>query len=435
MYSPRTGRRRVVMMGTGLTELAILVLCVFLSACFSSSEAAFLSVRKTARLAHLVRGEVPAAVRVARMLEEPGRLLSTILLGNNLVNVALTALITALTLDVVKDEGTGLVVATAIGTAILLVFGEIVPKTVAVRFSMGMAMLFSRPLKAVELMFLPLVVVLQWVTRIAEIGGSDAEIDASITEAELRTLIDIGEEEGQFEPKEAERLERVFRFGDRIVREVMTPRNEIVFVGQGTTLGEFLDIYVDHLHTRFPVYKESTDDIVGILSAKDILKAMASKATAYDDAVTDVLRDVYFVPETKRIAELFDDLRESGNQVAIAIDEFGGVAGLVTLKSLLEEIVGRFGEEGVGPEEEYESIDEHTFQIDGGMSAAEAVEELGIELPEGEFETVAGFVLEALGHIPTHGEQFEYGDTKVEVTRMRGPKIETIKLTKMKRSN
>ena len=421
-------------MGTDFTELAIVVLCVFLSAFFSSSEAAFLSVQRTPRLAHLVKADVPAAARVARMLEDPGRLLSTILLGNNLVNVAITALITVLILDVVKDEGAGLVVATAVGTATLLVFGELLPKTLAIRSPMDVAMLFSRPLKAVELIFLPLVVVLQWATRIADLGRRDAEVDPSITEAELRTLIDIGEEEGQFEPGEAERLERVFRFGDRQVREVMTPRTEIVFVGQGTTLGEFLDIYVDHSHTRFPVYKESRDDIVGILSAKDILKAMSSKAIAPDYAVTDITRDGYFVPETKRIAELFDELRESGNQMAIAIDEFGGVAGLVTIKSLLEEVVGRIGEEGVNPEEEYEALGEDTFQVDGGMSTDEAAEELGIDLPEGDFETVAGFVLDLLGHIPAQGEQFEFGDFKVEVTRVRGPKIETIKISKMKKS-
>ena len=422
------------MLGTNLTELAIVVLCVFLSAFFSSSEAAFLSVQRTARLAHLVKADVPAAARVARMLDEPGRLLSTILLGNNLVNVAFTALITVLILDVVKDEGTGLVVATAVGTAILLVFGEIVPKTLAIRFSMDMAMLFTRPLRAVELMLLPLVLVLQRATRIADIGTRDEEADASITEAELRTLIDIGEEEGQFEPNEAERLERVFRFGDRRVREVMTPRTEIVFLGRGATVGEFLDIYVGHSHTRFPVYKESTDDVVGILSVKDILKAMSPAVIAHDEAVTTVTRDAYFVPETKRVAELFDELRETGNQMAIAIDEFGGVAGLVTLKSLLEEVVGRVGEEGVGPEEEYEALGEDTFRVDGGMSTDEAVQELGIELPDGDFETVAGFVLEALGHIPTQGEQFEYGDVKVEVTRMRDLRIEAIKLTKMKRS-
>lgn len=368
------------------------------------------------------------------MLEEPGRLLSTILLGNNLVNVAFTAIVTALILDVVVDQGTGLVVATVAATATLLVFGEVIPKTVAVRFPMGTAMLFTRPLRAVELVFLPIVVILQWASRVADIGRSVDEADASITEAELRTLIVIGEAEGELEPGEADRLERVFRFGDRQVREVMTPRTEIVFVERGATLGEFLDIYADHSHTRFPVFKESTDNIVGIVSSKDILKGLASRALTHDEPVTDFVRDVYFVPETKRIAELFEEARRAGNQMAIAIDEFGGIAGLVTVKSLLEEVVGRVGEEGLSPEEEYEAIGANTFQIDGGMSIDEAMEELGIEFPEGEFDTVAGFVLDVLGHIPTHGEQFEYRDLKMEVTRMEGLRIGTIKLTKARRS-
>lgn len=416
------------------TELTIVVVCVFLSAFFSSSEAAFLSVQRTVRLAHLVTAGVPAAIRVARMLNEPGRLLSTVLLGNNLVNVAFTALITALILDVITNERTGLLVATAVGTSTLLVFGEVLPKSLALRFPLGAAMLFTRPLKAFELALLPLVLVLQWATRVTDIGRGDNEGDASITEAELRTLINIGEKEGEFETLEAERLKRVFRFGDRQVREVMTPRTEIVFVEQGATLKAFLDIYSDHTHTRFPVYKETLDDVVGILSAKDLLKAMSTKTIALDDAVTDVTRDIFFVPETKRIAELFDEMRRGGNQMAIAIDEFGGVAGLVTIKSLLEQVVGRVGEEGVIPKDEYETLGEDIFEVDGGMSIEEAIEELGIELPEGEFETVAGFVLVTLGHIPAQGEQFEYRDVKVEVTRMRGPRIETIKLTKLKKS-
>jgi putative hemolysin len=199
-------------------------------------------------------------------------------------------------------------------------------------------------------------------------------------------------------------------------------------------LAEFLGTYADHSHTRFPVYKDSMEDIVGILSAKDILKAMSSKAIEHDSAVTEVIRDAYFVPETKRIAELFDELRESGNQIALAIDEFGDVAGLVTLKSLLEEVVGRVGEEGTGPEEEYEALGLDTFRVDGGMSIDETIEELGIELPEGDYETIAGFVLEVLGRVPTQGEQFEYGELKIQVTRMEGPKIETIMLTRTKPS-
>ena len=410
-----------------MTGIYLLVLvCMLLSAFFSSSEAAFLSLQRT-RITYLVSTGVAGASRVARMIDQPDRLLSTILLGNNLVNVAFTALITYITLSFL-DEGVGVAVSTAVATSLLLVFGEIAPKTTAVRHSERVAFLYARPLKWIEALFWPFVIALQWTSSL--LGGGGVAVRRSVTEAELRTLIGIGEAEGAFEPEEAEMLESVFRFGDRQVRDIVTPRTEITFVEWGSTLGEFLNIYADHTHTRFPVYKGSMDNIVGMISAKDILRAMASRAISPDDAVTDVIRDAYFVPETKRIAELFDELRQSGNQMAIAIGEFGDIAGLVTLKRLLEEVVGRVGEEGVSPEEEYEAIGENTFQVNGGMSIDEVKDELHIDLPEGDFGTIAGFVLDFLGHIPTEGEQFQYGDLKVEVTRMKDLKVETIKLTR-----
>ena len=406
-----------------------LVFLIF-SAFFSSSEAAFLSLQR-ARLAHLVNTGAPGAARVAGMIKQPERLLSTILLGNNLVNVAFAALVTVMIVELL-GEGRGVVVATAVATTVLLLVGETIPKSIAIRNAERVAFLYARPLGWIENLLLPLVVLLQWTSRrvTSLFGGAPAR--GSITEAELRSLIDIGEAEGTFEPAEAEMLENVFRFGDRQVREVMTPRTEIVSIERGATLGEFLDIYREHQHTRFPVYKGVMDNIVGIISAKDILKAMATKGMNADNSVTDVIRDSYFVPETKRIAELFDELRQSGNQMAIAVDEFGGLAGLVSLKRLSEEVVGPVGEEGVGPEEEYEAIDKYTFQVDGGMSVEEANEELGITLPEGDFETIAGFVLDVLGHIPTEGEQFDHGNLKLEVTEMDGLKIETIKVTKLR---
>jgi putative hemolysin len=272
---------------------------------------------------------------------------------------------------------------------------------------------------------------LQWTTRrMNSILGDGASVRGSITESEFRTLIDVGEAEGTFEPEEAEMLENVFRFGDRQVREVMTPRTEIAFVERGATLNQFLAIYVEHSHTRFPVYKETTDNVIGIISAKDILKTMSTRGIKEEESVTDVIRDAYFVPETKRIAELFGELRQSGNQMAIAVDEYGGLAGLVTLKRLSEEVVGPVGEEGAGPEEEYEAIDRNTYQVDGGMSIDDVNEELGINLPEGDFETIAGFALQMLGHIPTEGRQFEYKNLKFEIIEMKDLKIETVKVTK-----
>ncbi len=416
-------------------ELTIAGALVLLSAFFSSSESAFLALQDTARLQHLVSAGSRGAVRVDDMLRNPGRLLSTILLGNNLVNIAFAALVTTMTFRALGQNASDTAVtvaATLVATTALLVLGEILPKTLAVRHAERVAFLFARPLKLVETLLLPIVLVLQWISRLANLAGSPR--DASITEDELRTLIDIGEREGQFEPEEAEMLESVFRFGDRQAREMMTPRTEIVFVERGMSMKQFLDLYARHAHTRFPVIKESTDNVVGILSAKDILRSMASDRLDTDSAVTDVIRDAYFVPETKRIAELFDELRGTGNQMAIAVDEYGGVAGLVTLKRLLEEVVGRVGEEGLRPEEEYEELGQDTYQVDGGMSIDEIKDELDFDLGDGDYETVAGFVLDALGHIPVEGESFETARLSVEVTEMKGLKIEAVKLAKKPRA-
>ncbi len=414
----------------GAFSLILMIVFVLFSAFFSSSEAAFLSLEKV-RVAHLVNTNSPGARRVASMIEQPERLLATILLGNNLVNVAFTAVVTVLAVDLL-GESRGVVAATVAGTLILLVFGEIVPKTFAVHYPERMAFLYARPLKGIELLLWPLVFVLQWIPhRARNIFGVNVPSRESITESELRSLIDIGEAEGTFDSSEADMLENVFEFGDMQVREVMTPRNEMASIAHGATLREFLNIYVQNAHTRFPVYRGHGDNVIGIVSAKDILKAMATSDLGYTDSVTDVIRDSYFVPETKRVAELFEELRQSGNQMAMVVDEYGGLAGLVTLKRLSEEVVGPVGEEGVAPEEEFEEIGENVFQVEGGMSIGEANEEMEINLPEGDFDTIAGFVLDLLGHIPTEGEQFDYKNLTLEVVQMKDLKIETIKVTRL----
>ncbi len=412
-----------------VSPFLIMVAFLVLSAFFSSSEAAFLSLQKT-RIAHLVNTDVPGAKRIARMIEQPERLLSTILLGNNLVNVAFTAIVTAVIVTHL-GETQGVVIATVVGTIFLLIVGEILPKSIALRNSERVVFWYAQPLKWIEILLWPLIIVLQWVTnKTNSLLGRGTSGQQSITEGELRSLIDIGEAEGTFEPDEAEMLENVFRFGDRQVREVMTPRTEIVPVPHGASLRQFLDVYSKNTHTRFPVYKNEMDNIVGIISVKDVLKTMSARKLDYEDSVTDVVRNAYYVPETKRIAELFAEMRRLGNQMAIAIDEYGGLAGVATLKRLTEEVVGPVGEEGEAPEEEYEAIDENTFQIEGSMSIDEANEELGLELIEGDYDTVAGFVLDTMGQIPRTGEQFEYKELKFEIIQMANLKIETIKVTR-----
>ena len=419
------------MQDEGFLYLVLVGVFLVLSGFFSSSEAAFLSVQRT-RIAHLVSEGVPGARRVSDMIGNPEKLLATILLGNNIVNTALAAVVT-FTFVAYAGEGNeeiALLAATAFSATILVIIGEIIPKSVAVRKAEQVAFVYSYPLKWTEYLLWPFVVLLQGISRGVNslLGGSGDQ--PVITEGEFRTLIDIGEAEGEFETAEAVMLENVFQFGDRQVREVMTPRTEMVAVQHGSTLREFLNTYSQNSHTRFPVFRESPDNVVGVVSLKDVMRHISQKGLGVDDVVTDAIRDAYFVPETKRISELFDELRATGNQMALIIDEFGGVAGVVTLKRLLEVVVGPVGEEGASPEDEYKAIDEYTFHVEGGMDIEEVNQEIGIELPDGEYETLAGFVLDVLGQIPDEGDQFEFGDLKFEILEMQDLKIEEISVTK-----
>ena len=276
-----------------LSSLILIGLCIILSAFFSSSEAAFLALERI-RLVHLLNTNKPGAQRVAGLLKRPERLLSTILLGNNLVNVAFTALITVVSLNLLGEgrEALATILATVAGTVLLLIFGETIPKTIAVHQAERISFWYARPLKMLEMLFWPIIFLLQgmtnWTTKLL---GVNPEARDSITEGELLSLIDIGEAEGTFESSEAELLQNVFRFGDRQVREVMTPRPEMVSVQRSATLSEFLNVYGAHSHTRFPVYNDSSENIIGILSAKDVLRSMASNGGMELDAtVTDVIR-------------------------------------------------------------------------------------------------------------------------------------------------
>jgi len=245
-------------------------------------------------------------------------------------------------------------------------------------------------------------------------------------------MISVGHKEGTVEESEAEMLHKVFDFGDRPVREVMVPRTEVVCMEKGSKLADFLAIYAESPLSRFPIFQENMDNVVGILSVKDVLMAQAKSTISNEGTIDDLVRPAYFTPESKRISELFIEMRDKNYRMAVVVDEYGGTAGIVSLSRLVEEIVGRVGDELAEVEREYEAINEYTFQIDGGMSVEEANKEMELELPEGEYETVAGFILDLLGHIPKTGERLRYKGMNLVITEMRGVKIEKILLTKKK---
>jgi len=243
-------------------------------------------------------------------------------------------------------------------------------------------------------------------------------------------MISVGQKEGEVEEAEAEMLNNVFEFGDRPVREVMVPRPEVIAIELGSRVSDFLTLYAEHPLSRFPVFKENMDNVAGILAIKDVLMAQAKGTVNRQSTIDELIRPAHFTPETNRINELFTEMRDQNYRMSVVVDEFGGTAGIVSLTRLVEEIVGPVGDELAVVEKDYQAINAYTFQIDGGMRIEEANEEMELELPEGDYETVAGFILDLLGRIPRPNEQLRYKDLKLVITEMRGVKIEKVLLTR-----
>lgn len=411
--------------------LVLFVICVMASAFFSSSETAFISLQKI-RLKQMQSQGVKQAGRIARILQKPEKFIITVLLGNNFVNTGAAALGTAVILHLwaAKPE-LAVLLATVIVTVVLLVVGEVVPKIVASQHSERVARSFVTPVSFLSWVLTPFTTVLEWLgTSVSKLIGGKPTQRTLVTEEEIRTMINVGKEEGVVEEAEARMLDKVFQFGDHPIREAMLPRTAVVWVEKGTTLGDFLKIYADTPHTRFPVYEDSLDNTIGGIYIKDVLLAQARGEFNDESTIDSITRPVIFAPETKHIGALFQEMQASNNQMAVVVDEYGGVAGVVTLRELLSQLVGRFGDEFDRAPREYQAVDEHTYDIDGNMRVEEVNEEMGMSLPSGDYETIAGLVLHLLGYMPKEGEQFRYLDLKFTVKEMRNLKVEKLRITR-----
>ena len=412
-----------------LWRLALLAVCLGLSGFFSASETAFIALPR-ARLMHLVRSGRPGAERVSHIIQRPERFLATVLLGNNLVNTAAAALATVLALNLITNKSLSVLAATGGVTAFLLLFGETLPKNVAWRRSERVAFVVSRPIRLVELALSPLVTLLQLFTTMTNRLLGISAVTPQMGEEEIRTLIAAGAQTGTVEAGEAALLEKVFRFGDRQMREIMTPRPEIVWTEQGDTLKEFLEVYSEHSHTRFPVYDGTIENVLGVLSVKDVL-ANLEIHLENGSIVTNQLRPALFVPETKSVSETFAVLQKGGHSVVLTVDEFGGIAGLATLKQMMAVIVGQMGEEGLAPEEAVTALGLDSFRMDAGLAISDINEELDLKIPEGDYQTLAGFILDRLGRIPEEGDVMEYGDLRFTIKVMERVRIEEVELRRL----
>ncbi len=415
------------------TSIALIffVACLILSGFFSGSEVALISINP-AKVRTLVEQKKKGSVALERLKADPDRLLITILIGNNLVNIAAASIATAVAISIWGEIGVG--VATFFTTLVLLTLGEIIPKTYASRSSEQVALLVARPILYMSYVLYPLF----WILDLGKKAFSREQvIRPTVTEDEIKQWIDVGEEEGTIEEQEHEMLYRVFRFSDTITREVMTPRTDVVMIDVEDPLEDSINIFNETGYTRIPVYDDQIDNIIGILNVKDVFEAIYSKREGV--TIPDLIYEAYFVPETKDIDDLLRELQKKKLHIAIVINEYGTFAGIITVEDILEELVGEIMDEFDEEEPEIQKISDMVYIIDARAWVERVNETLNIHLPlDDSYETIGGLIINQLGHIPRKGEVVEIPESGIRlmVMRMADKRIEDLKLIfPMQRSN
>ena len=424
-------------------DIVIILVLIGINGVLAMSELAVVSARGH-RLARRAEDGDTGARAAMELAKQPTRFLSTIQIGITLVAIisgafggaALGRHIAPLLEGVGLSEGTadtiGIVLAVVAITYLSLVFGEIVPKRIAMSSPEAIASAIARPMHVLSRGGAPFVWLLSISTAfVLRLLGLQRERDESLTDEEIRLMIGMSAEAGSVEEDEAALLDRVFHFGDRHVHEVMTPRNFAVGVERKATIDEFYTVYLASPHSRFPVFDKSPDKVEGVLGIKDVLTAIARREVTGQEPVEVLMRPALFVPESKPIDDLFREMQTTGSQMAIAVDEFGGTAGIVTLEQLLEEMVGQVHDEIATGTQEITHLDESTVQVNGALSIEEARDELGLDLPEGAYDTIAGFVLDRLGHIPKVGEAVDVDQHRITVAEMRNVRIQLLRVTRV----
>ncbi|HEV2356728.1 MAG TPA: hemolysin family protein [bacterium] len=412
-------------MGLRFAALGVLILC---GAFFGAAETALFAANRMAL--RRLRDAGDRRARVAhRLLEDPGNLLTTLLAGNTIANVGSSVVATSIALSLLGRR-TGELVAFVGATVLVLILGEIAPKTLAVRYADRFALRVAGPVRTVSLVLTPLVRLLSLAgTAIARpFGGAITPRAPLVTEDQLRFLVQVGEEEGVIEEEEREMIHSIFEFGDTLVREVMRPRVDIVAVPARATINEALGLVMEYGHSRIPVYEGNIDHVIGIVYVRDLLPAL--RQGRLDQPVREVLRPAFFVPEAKKVDELFRELQRRKVSMAIVVDEYGGTAGLVTMEDLLEEIVGEIQDEYDLEEKPIQLIDDRTAVVNGRTPIDEVNEILGLQLPVEEVDTIAGLVYALAGRVPVQGETVSVPGAELRVERALGQRITKVRITR-----
>lgn len=401
-------------------QLVVLVILLMLSAFFSSAETALTCTNKV-KMKSLADEGSKNAKRVLEILESPGKMLSTILIGNNLVNISTTSMATALTIKLFGNAFVGAV--TALITILVLLFGEIVPKTAASINSEKLSLAYSPIIKALMWLLTPVIFIIDklsaFILKLMHINANGSY--NPMTESELKTYVEVSHEDGAIESEEREMILNVFDLGDSLARDIMIPRIEMTMVDVDTSYTKLQNLFKNTLYSRIPVYEEDKDHIIGSVNLKDFF--LVSKKTDFN--IRNIMRDIYYTYETKKTDDLLIEMRESANNIAVVLDEYGAAVGLITLEDLLEEIVGEIRDEYDEEEEELlKEIDTRTYDIAGSMKLDDINDALCTTFDSDDYDSIGGIMIEQLDHIPKKGETVTLADgTTVTATVMNKNRI------------
>jgi len=426
-----------------VTEIVLFLLAAALRAFFALARSALINMRRP-RLVELEQKGVTSARAIQQLTEQSGRLLATAEVGALLglvfsAGLAVLGFVPPLAAQVKALVGTSLTTGTSDAIAFvivmlavalfLFVFGRLVPEALALRYTEPLALALVRPMQWMGIALAPLVrfavVLSNWLA--IPMGGQKRGSAALVTEEELKTMVDAGEEEGLIEEEEKEMILSVLDFGDTIAREVMVPRIDIVALEVNTPFSEALNVVISAGHSRIPVYRGTIDDIIGVLYAKDMLAALRDQKAP---SLEQMLRPVYFTPESKRVIELLQELQKQRIHMCIVVDEYGGTAGLITIEDILEEIVGDIQDEYDAEEPEVMPLTgEEGYILNPSMHIEDAAELLKVSFPRGESDSLGGFIYDQLGKVPVVGEKVSHNGWVFEVLAVNDRRILKVKAT------
>ena len=409
--------------GDGI-QLLILILLLLMSAFFSSAETALTTVNKI-RVRTLAENGDKQAEYVLKIIEDPSKMLSAILIGNNVVNLYASSLATVLATHIWGNKIVG--IATGVLTLLILIFGEITPKTVATIQAERIAFRFAKIIYYIMTVLTPVIFVVNQLSfLVLKLLRVDVKAKGeSITEDELRTIVEVSHEEGVIESEEKKMINNVFDFGDAVARDVMLPKVNMTFVDVDATYDELMEVFRSEKYTRFPVYEETTDNVIGILNVKDIL--LAGEREQF--SVRDYLRAPYYTYEFKKVSELMVEMKKANVNIIIVLDEYGATAGLITLEDMLEEIVGDIRDEYDEDEEnELVEIAANEYVVEGSMKLDDLNDRLELKLESEDYDSVGGLVIGLLDHLPEEGEDVVFDNVRLVVDRVEKNRIDRIHL-------